>query len=94
MGCPTHNGFVNINVPVPDLQVVAAIRVSTNPGFVVNSCPLIAKIRQGYQVSGLALLALGEIKLFHLVHLPTKIGFFIVYTKQWLLTRVCPARLS
>ena len=87
MAYPTHNGFVNINIPIPDFQVEAASRVSANPGFVVNSCPLVAKIRQGHQVSSLALLTLGEIKLFHLVHLPTKIGFFTVYTKQWLLTR-------
>jgi len=82
MRCPTHNGFVNINIPIPYLQVEATIRVSANPGFVVNSRPLIAEIRQGHQVSGLALLTLGEIKLFHLVHLPTKNWFFTVYTKR------------
>ena len=81
MACPTHNGFVNINIPIPDLQVEAAIRVSANPGFVVNSCPLIAEIRQRHKVSGLALLTLGEIKLFHLVNLPTKNWLFTVYTK-------------
>ena len=41
----------------------------------MNSCPLTAKIRQGYQVSRLALLTLGEIKLLHEVHLPTEIEF-------------------
>jgi len=75
MRCPAHNGFVNINIPIPDFQVEAASWVSANPGFVVNSCPLIAKIRQGYQVSSLTLLTLGKIKLFQYVHLPTKIGF-------------------
>ena len=65
MSYPAHNGFVNINIPIPDFQVVAAIRVSANPGFVVNGCPLIAKIRQGHQVSSFTLLTLGEIKLLH-----------------------------
>ena len=64
MACPTHNGFVNIDIPIPDFQVEAAIRVSANPGFVVNGCPLIAKIRQGHQVSSFTLLALGEIIMF------------------------------
>ncbi len=64
MSYPTHNGFVNIDIPIPDFQVVAAIRVSANPGFVVNSCPLIAKIRQGHQVSSFTLLTLGEIIMF------------------------------
>jgi len=85
--CPTDNGFINIDIAIPDLQVETAIRISANPGFVMNSCPLTAKIRQGYQVSSLTLLAFGEIELFHEVHLPTGIEFSTVYTKQWLLTR-------
>ena len=64
MSCPAHNGFINIDIPIPDLQVKATIRVSANPGFVVNSCPLIAKIRQRHKVSTLALLTFGEIELF------------------------------
>jgi len=46
--CPTHNGFIDIDIAIPDFQVVAAIRIGANPCFVVNSCPLIAKIRQGH----------------------------------------------
>jgi hypothetical protein len=63
--CPAHNGFINIDITIPDFQVESAIRIGANPGLVVNSCPLATKIRQGHQVSSLALLALGEIKLFH-----------------------------
>ena len=48
MSYPTHNGFINIDIPIPDFQVVAAIRVSANPSFVVDVCPLIAEIGQGH----------------------------------------------
>ncbi len=68
----TDNGFVNIDITIPDFQVEAAIRISANPGFVVNSRPLTAKIRQGYQVSRITLLAFRKVKLFHGVHLPTE----------------------
>jgi hypothetical protein len=94
MKCPTHNGFVNIDVAIPDFKVEAAIRIGTNPGFVVNRRPLTAEIGQGHQVSRLAPLTLGEIKLFHEVHLPTKIEFLAVYTMPELLTRVSLTRLS
>ena len=64
MSYPTHNGFINIDIPIPDFQVVAASRVSANPSFVVDICPLIAKIGQGHQVSSLTLLTFGEIRMF------------------------------
>ncbi|OGN90882.1 MAG: hypothetical protein A2158_06270 [Chloroflexi bacterium RBG_13_46_14] len=60
-----HYGLIDINITVPDLQVVAAIRVGTNPRFVVNIRPLAAKIRQGYQISGLTSLTLWKTSLFH-----------------------------
>ena len=44
MGRTTHDRFVNIDVTIPDFQIKATVRVGTNPGFVVNSCPLTAKI--------------------------------------------------
>lgn len=94
MKCPAHNGFVNIDIAIPDFQVEAAIRIGTNPGFVVNSRPLTAKIRQGHQVSRLTLLAFGETKLFHDVLLPTEIESFVVYTKRRLLTRASLTQLS
>ncbi len=94
MECPTHNGFVNINIAIPDFQVEAAIRISADPGFVVNSCSLTTKIRQGHQDSRFTLLTDGEIKLFHEIHLPNKIDFPAVYTKLWLLTRASLIQLS
>ncbi len=72
---PTIDGFINIYIAIPDFQVVPAIRIGANPCLVVNSCPLTAKIRQGHQVSRVALLTLGETELFHEVHLPTEINF-------------------
>jgi hypothetical protein len=69
---PADNGFVNIDITVPDFEVKAAIRIGADPGLVVNSRPLTAKVRQRHQVSSLALQTLGEIGLFHEVLLPTK----------------------
>ena len=40
----THDRFVKIDVPIPDFQVEAAIRIGANPCFVMNICPLTAKI--------------------------------------------------
>ena len=94
MECPTHNGFVNIDIAIPDFQVETAIRIGTNPCFILDSCSLTAKIRQGHQVSSLALLAFGEIKLFHGVHLPTEFESFAVYTKWSLLARAYLTPLS
>ena len=67
-----HNGFIYIYIPVPDLQVKAAIGVGTNPGFIMNSCPLITKIRQGYQISCITFLTFGETEVFHYALLPTE----------------------
>ena len=84
---PAHNGFVDINVTIPDFQVETAIRIGANPCFIFDRCSLTAKIRQGHQVSSLALLAFREIKLFHRVPLPTEFELFVVYTKSPLLAR-------
>jgi hypothetical protein len=81
MECPTHNGFINIDIAIPDFQVETAVRIGADPCFIMNSCPLTAKVRQGHQVSRLTFLTLREIKLFHEVHLPTKINLSPVYTK-------------
>lgn len=59
------NRLIDIDITIPDFQVIATIRVSANPCFVVNGCALTTEIRQGHQVSGLTFLALGEIELFH-----------------------------
>jgi hypothetical protein len=71
---PADNGFVDVNVTVPDFQVETAIRIGANPCFVVNGCPLTAKVGQGHQVSRITFLAFGEIRFFHEVLLPTKYG--------------------
>jgi len=91
---PTHNGFVEINVTIPDFQVETAIRIGANPCFIFDSCSLTAKIRQWHQVSSRAFLALGEIKLFHVFHLPTEFELFAVYTKSPLLARAYFNRFS
>ena len=77
-----HNGFIYIYVAVPNLQIVATLRISADPGFVLNGCTLAAKIGQGYQVASLALLTFRKIDLFHGIHLPTEIRFSSVYTKH------------
>jgi hypothetical protein len=69
---PADNGFVHVNVTVPDFQVETAIRIGANPCFVMNGGPLTAKVRQGHQISRITLLAFGETRLFHEVLLPTK----------------------
>ena len=73
MECPTHNGFIYIDITIPDFQVESTIRIGANPRFVVNGCPLVTKIGQGHQVTRLAFLAFRETKLFHEVLLPTGI---------------------
>ena len=40
-----HNGFIKVNITIPDFQVEATIRIGANPSFVVKGCPLTAKIR-------------------------------------------------
>ena len=76
MECPTHDGFINIDITVPDFQVKTTIRIGANPGLVVNSRPLTAKIRQGHQVSGIAFQTLGKIRLFHEVPPPNLVSIF------------------
>ena len=73
MKCAAQDGFIDINVTIPNFQVEAAIRIGANPGFVVNCCPLATKIRQGDKVTRLTLLAFRKVKLFHGVLLPAEI---------------------
>ena len=81
MQCSVHYRFINVDITVPDFQVEATLRIGAYPGFVVNGRPLGAKIRQGYQITGIALLTLGETELFQRVHLPTGTRLPTVYTK-------------
>jgi hypothetical protein len=42
---PIVDGFVYIDIAVPDFQVEAAIRIGADPGFILNGGSLTAKIR-------------------------------------------------
>ena len=70
-----HNRFVDIYITVPDFQVETALRIGADPGFVLNVGTLAAEVGQGHQVSGFAALTFGKIRLFHGVHLPTRLKF-------------------
>jgi len=56
----THDGFININVTIPYLEVETTLWIGAYPRLVANGCSLGAKIGEGHKVTGLALLALGE----------------------------------
>jgi hypothetical protein len=43
-----HNGFVEINITVPDFQVEATFRIGANPGFIMNCGPLAVEIGKGH----------------------------------------------
>jgi len=48
MQCAAHDGFVNINIAVPDFQVECAFRVGTDPGFIMYGSTLTAEVGQRY----------------------------------------------
>jgi hypothetical protein len=56
----THDGFININVTIPYLEVETTLWIGAYPRLVTYGCPLRTEIGQGYKIAGLALLALGE----------------------------------
>jgi hypothetical protein len=60
-----HDRLIDIHITVPDFQVEAAIRIGADPGFIADGRPLAAEIGQRHEVSGVALLALGETDWFH-----------------------------
>lgn len=60
MRCSHRYRLIQIDIPVPDLDVEAAIGVITNPGFILDRCSLTAIIRQRQQLSSFAFLALGH----------------------------------
>jgi hypothetical protein len=71
---PVIDRFVYIDIPIPDFQVESAIRVGTNPGFILNGGSLTAKVRQRDQVSGLTFLTFGKIVVkFQKIHLPSSL---------------------
>ena len=66
----THDGFINVNVTIPYLEVETTLWIGAHPRLVADGCSLGAEIGEGYKVTGLTLLTLGEIELFQRVHLP------------------------
>jgi len=66
----THDGFININVAIPYLEVETTLWIGAHPRLVADGRSLGAKIGERHKVTGLALLTLGETKLFQRVHLP------------------------
>ena len=83
-----HDGFINIDITIPDFQVKTAIRVGADPGFVLDICSLATEIRQGYQVSRLTPLTFREICLFHETTSQPELNFLQVYTTTLPLTRL------
>lgn len=80
MPCAAHDGFVKVEVAVPDLDIVATIGVGANPGLVVYRRPLTAKVRKGNQYSNITLLATGEFIV--LQEPPPILVLKVVYTKD------------
>jgi hypothetical protein len=64
---------MDINITIPDLDVVTTFRIGANPGFIRDGSPLAAEVRQGYQVAHMTFVALGHSILFHGIHLPALI---------------------
>ncbi len=68
VGGPARYRLVKIYVAVADLDVVAAGRITTHPGFVVNRCTLPSKIRQWEQIAlGTAYAYRPRVITFHLI---------------------------
>lgn len=61
--CPhftAENGFVEIYLAIPDLEVKSTIRIGTYPCLVANRRTLASEVRQGDKVTRVALQALWE----------------------------------
>jgi len=42
----THYGLIDIDIAVPNFDVVAALGIGANPSFVLDGGPLAAEVRQ------------------------------------------------
>ena len=62
------NGLVYIEVAIANLEVKAAVGIGADPRLEMNRGALATEVRQRYQVSGLAFLALWEITEIHVSH--------------------------
>jgi hypothetical protein len=48
---PIAYGFIDNDITVPDLDIVEAVRIGTNPGFVLDRGTLAAKVRKGNEIA-------------------------------------------
>jgi len=53
--------LVDVQIAIPDLDIEPTVGVSARPRLVMDGRPLTPKIRQGNEITGLALLTLGEV---------------------------------
>ncbi len=84
---PVVYRLVDVHVTVTDFQIKSTVRVSANPGLILNCGSLAAEIRKRYQISSFTFLTLGEIVIgFQRVHLPSSL-INAVYNNQRLLAR-------
>jgi len=84
---PIINRLINIYITVADFQIEPAIRISANPGLILNSGSLTTEIGKGNQITRLTFLAFGEIVVkFQEIHLHVQL-INEVYTKPILLAR-------
>ena len=60
-----HHGLVTVNLTVADLQIEVAFGACADPGFIVDSGSLAAKIRQRNQHSGIAGVTLRPRRRLH-----------------------------
>ena len=71
---PVHDRLVDVDVAVPDFQIIPAFRIGADPSLIANCGTLAPEVRQGHQVTGIALLTFRETCLFHGVLLPTDVS--------------------
>ena len=66
MKSPVADRLIDVQIAIPDLDVEPTGGVSARPRLIVDGRPLAPKVRQGNQITGLALLTLGEtVHLYH-----------------------------
>ena len=67
---PRDNRFVQVDLPIADLDVVPAVGHYAHPSLVVDGRPLTAKVRKWYQDACRASLAQRKVIRFQLLPLP------------------------
>jgi len=55
------DGFINIDITVTNLEIESALRVSADPGFILNCGALAAEIRSGTKSPTLHFWHLGKL---------------------------------